>query len=139
MKQKSPQHKECQKELQSGHKRINTREISPSTVQKTLVNTQAKQWVRPPTMIIRNKSNRRRHHPPIREHLYFVQQKRHGACCVVKQTMVSLIPQDPNAGKPNKLQKRSTSSATPSCVCELHKMVRNSVGVHRRKAIPSAN
>jgi hypothetical protein len=58
MKQKFHQHKEYQEELQSGHKRINTREISPSIVQKILVNAQTKQCVRPPVMIIRNKSNR---------------------------------------------------------------------------------
>jgi hypothetical protein len=120
-------------------KRNNTREISPSTVHKTLVNTQKEQWVRPPTMIIRNKSNRRRLHPPIREHLYFVQQKRHGACYVVKQTLVSFIPYDPSTCKPNKLQKRPVSSRTPSWVRELDEMVRNNVGVHRREANPRAN
>jgi hypothetical protein len=106
---------------------------------RTLVNTQTKQWVRPPTMIIRSKSNSRRLQPLIREHLDLVQQKRHGACCVVKQTMVSFIPYDPNTGKPNKLQKRPASSKTPSWVCELDKMVSNSVGVYRRKADPRAN
>jgi hypothetical protein len=123
----------------SSHKGIKTKETSKYSA-KTLVHTQTKQWVQTPTMIIRRKSySRRRLQPPIREHLDFFQQKMRGTCCVVEQTMVSFIPYDPNVGKPNKLQKRPPSSETPNWVCEMNKVVRKSVSVHRRKANPRAN
>jgi hypothetical protein len=38
----------------------------------------------------------------------------HGTCCVSEQSMVSFILHDPNACKPNELQKGPTCSRTPT-------------------------
>jgi hypothetical protein len=90
-------------------------------------------------MIIRSKSNIRRLQPSKREHLDFVQYQMHETCCIVEQTMISFVPRDPNACKPNKLQKRPTSSWTSSWECELNQMITESRGINRWKANPIAN
>jgi hypothetical protein len=91
----SPPHKMCQEELQQYYSGINTKDRKRNT--DTLVDAQTKQWVRPPGMIIRSKSYMCRFQPPKREHLDFLQQMSNWTCRVSEQTMVSFIPQDPNA------------------------------------------
>jgi hypothetical protein len=46
---------------------------------KTLADVQTKQWARPPTMIISDKSNICRLQPPKKEHFDSIQQVMHGA------------------------------------------------------------
>jgi hypothetical protein len=84
----------CPKKLHQSYKGINTKE--GKTKYKTLVDAQTKQWVRPPGMIIGDKSNIRSFQPPKIEHLHFLQQKRDETGRVSEQTMVSLIPHNPD-------------------------------------------
>jgi hypothetical protein len=58
---------------------------------KTLVDAQTKQWVRPPGMIIGDKSSIRSLQPLKRKHLHFFHEKSNWTGLVSEQALVSLV------------------------------------------------